>query len=413
MNSYFEVGESFTWIRDNDQNSDPLVIPLRMLSENYRNQSKQTLVAENPRTGKKYFLKVLFCQEMDQVFVEKESKVQLYSPYIIRIYGGMYDEKYHRFITLVEYIPHQDLSELLRQGRLSGEGWTEKMKIRHKIALKFLYGIEHYMSMYRNDPIVHRDLKPENILASPDGEVVKIIDFDWVHLHESNVTVTSRREQKGTPGYADPKYWNSYVCRKEMDIYSAGLVLYFLYTGRHHFYGNEDIQRYMVGDDYAYRLKEMQGIDQPLFDIIARMIAREGERYTKISDVIRDMNLYLSRKDMLPALPERLSHDSVAAGYDNEDLIRFSYRVGDVKYTPYVRNYRFLPVVFGKKQERSKNGPASAHILSFYRIGRKMKVMILHENCNRIHGKEGDEVVEGDRFIYADTVIEVLGLRYL
>lgn len=413
MNAYFEVGESFIWVRDKDQNTDPLVVPLRMLTEHYRNQSKQTLVAENPRTGKKYFLKVLFCQEMDQVFVEKESKVQLYSPYIIRIYGGMFDEKNHRFITLVEYIAEQDLSELLRQGRLAGEGWMEKMKIRHRIALKFLYGIEHYMSMYRNDPIVHRDLKPENILASPDGGVVKIIDFDWVHLHESNVTIMQRREQKGTPGYADPKYWNSYICRKEMDIYSAGLVLYFLYTGRHHFYGNEDIQRYMVGDDYAYRLKEMQGIDQPLFDIIARMIAREGERYTNISDVIRDMILYLTRKDLLPLLPERLSMNMGAAGYDNEDLIRFSYRVGDVKYAPYVHNYRFIPILFGKKQERSKNGPVSAHILSFYRIGRKMKVMILHENCSRICGKEGDEVVEGDRFIYADTVIEVIGLRYL
>ena len=410
MNQYFEEGESFTWIRDKDRNAAPLVIPLRMLSEHYRNISKQTMVAENPRTGKKYFLKVLFCQEMDQVFVEKESKVQLYSPYIIRIYGGMFDEKNHRFITLVEYIPQQDLSELIREGRLAGEGWTEKMKIRHKIAMKFLYGIEHYMSMYRNDPIVHRDLKPANILASPDGEVVKIIDFDWVHLHESNVTVMQRREQKGTPGYADPGYWNSYVCRKEMDIYSAGLVLYFLYTGRHHFYGNEDIHRYMVGDDYAYQLKEMQGIDRPLFDIIAKMIAREGERYTRIEDVIRDMTRYLTRKDAMPRLPERLAAEPGAAG-GGEDLIRFSYRVGDVKYAPYVRNYRFIPILFGKKQERSQNGPASGHILSFYRTDRKMKVMILHENCTRINGKEGDELAEGDRFLYAGTVIEVLGIR--
>ena len=33
------------------------------------------------------------------------------------------------------------------------------------------------MSMYQQDPIVHRDLKPENVLASPDGTIVKIIDF--------------------------------------------------------------------------------------------------------------------------------------------------------------------------------------------------------------------------------------------
>ncbi|MBR0411542.1 MAG: protein kinase [Eubacterium sp.] len=405
MNQYFETGECFTWVRDRDKNADPLVIPLRMLKENYRNRMKQTMVAEDTRTGKKYFLKVLFCGELDQVFVEKESKVQLYSPYIIRIYGGMFDEKNHRFITLVEYINQQDLSELIRQGRLHGGSWSEKMKIRHKIALKFLYGIEHYMTMYRQDPIVHRDLKPENILASPDGEVVKIIDFDWVHLHESNTTVMQRREQKGTPGYADPKYWNSYICKKEMDIYSAGLVLYFLYTGRHHFYGNEDIHRYMVGDDYAYELKEMQGVDQALSAIISRMIAKEGDRYTDISQVISDMTDYLKENDCLPDLPERLS------GEREEGLIRFSYRVGDVKYSPYVKNHHFLPIEFGRKQERSKNGPASAHILSFYRVDDRMKVMILREDCRRTRGQEGDYVSEGDQFLYAGTAIDIIHIR--
>lgn len=405
MNQYFEEGEYFTWIRDRDKNAGSLVIPLQMLTERFRSKSKQTMVAKDTRTGKRYFLKVLFCREIDQVYVEKESKVQLYSPYIIRIYGGMFDEKHSRFITLVEYIDEQDLSELIRQGELAGRGWREKMRIRHKIALKFLYGIEHYMSMYRLDPIVHRDLKPENILASPDGEIVKIIDFDWVHLHESNVTVMHRREQKGTPGYADPGYWNSYVCKKEMDIYSAGLVLYFLYTGRHHFYGTEDIQRYMLGDDYAYHLKEMPGTDPELYEIIARMIAREGERYTEISQVIEDMTAYLKSRQDLPLLPERLS------GEEENGLIRLSFRVGDVKYSPYMKNNHFLPVEFGRKQERSKNGPASAHILSFYRVGSQIKVILLHENCRRIRGEEGDLVCPGDQFLYAGTVIEVTRIR--
>ncbi len=405
MNQYFEEDEYFTWIRDRDKNRQDLVIPLHMLKEKYRNRNKQTMIAEDSRTGKKYFLKVLFCRDMEQVYVEKESKVQLYSPYIIRIYGGMLDEASHRFITLVEYIEEQDLSELMRQGEIAGNSWTEKMRTRHVIAMKFLYGVEHYMSIYQQDPIVHRDLKPENILASPDGETVKIIDFDWVHLHESNVTVMDRREQKGTLGYADPAYWNSYTCEKAMDIYSAGLVLYFLYTGRHHFYGNEDIQRYMVGDEYAYSLKEMQGIDPELKAVIARMIAAGPERYRDIGEAIRDMEQYLNERGNMPRLPERLS------GEKDDSLIRFSYRVGDVKYSPYMKNYRFLPVIIGKKQERSKNGPESGHILSFYRVGDQMKVIILHDQCRRIKGSEGDHAEEGDQFFYAGTMIEVLKIR--
>ena len=109
MNCYFEEGETFTWIRDRDRKDKNLIISLRMLKEKHRSGNKQAMIAEDIRTGKKYFVKVLFCTDLEQVYVEKESKVQLYSPYVIRIYGGMLDEKKRRFITLVEYIEENDL----------------------------------------------------------------------------------------------------------------------------------------------------------------------------------------------------------------------------------------------------------------------------------------------------------------
>ena len=405
MNCYFEEGEVFTWIRDRERSGENMVVSLKMLKECQRTGSKQAMIAEDIRTGKKYFVKVLFCNDLEQVYVEKESKVQLYSPYIIRIYGGMLDEKNKRFITLVEYIEESDLSELMRGRGIAGDTWNEKMKVRNRIAMKFLLGIDHYMSMYRQDPIVHRDLKPENVLASPDGSVVKIIDFDWVHLHASNVTVMLRREQKGTPGYADPRYWNSYICRPEMDIYSAGLVLYFIYTGKHHFYGNDEIKNYMIGDDYAYQLKEMPGIDDRLSRIIAKMIAREEERYGSIKEVIQDMKEYLMSVRKLPELPEFLEQPQ------EQKTIRFSYRIGDVKYSPYMKNYRFIPIEFGTKQERSQNGRMSGHILSFYRMDDKVKALILHEDCHIIRKQKEKEVCEGDIFTYAGTNIEILQIK--
>lgn len=404
MNCYFEEGEVFTWIRDRERSGENMVVSLKMLKECHRNRSKQAMIAEDIRTGKKYFVKVLFCNDLEQVYVEKESKVQLYSPYIIRIYGGMLDEKNKRFITLVEYIEESDLSELMRGRGIAGDTWNEKMKVRNRIAMKFLLGIDHYMSMYRQDPIVHRDLKPENVLASPDGSVVKIIDFDWVHLHASNVTVMLRREQKGTPGYADPRYWNSYICRPEMDIYSAGLVLYFIYTGKHHFYGNDEIKNYMIGDDYAYQLKEMPGIDDRLSRIIAKMIAREEERYGSIKEVIQDMKEYLMSVRKLPELPEFLEQPQ------EQKTIRFSYRIGDVKYSPYMKNYRFIPIEFGTKQERSQNGRMSGHILSFYRMDDKVKALILHEDCHIIR-KQKERSLRGDIFTYAGTNIEILQIK--
>lgn len=407
MNQYFEEGQSFLWVKDHDYHSDPLKISLKILKEVHRTAYKQALVAEDLYSHKKYFVKVLFCEDFETVYVEKESKVQLYSPYIIRIYGGMLDKEQKRFITLMEYIEGSDLSDLLYEDGLFGDSWNEKMKIRHRIAMKFLHGIDYYMSIYEDDPIVHRDLKPENLMVSPDGSVVKIVDFDWVHLHDSSQTVTLRREQKGTPGYADPRYWNSYICKKDMDIYSAGLVLFFLYTGHHHFHGSDEIQRYMAGDDYAYTLKDMPGVDPDIWRIIAKMIAVDEERYSSIKEVIRDLKACLKEKGMWEDLPELLDQDIA------EDVIRFSYQVGDVSYRPYVKDLRFLPIEFGSRQERSQNGRMSAHIMSFYRVGKKMKAILLHQDCHPIFVKREECVSEGDTYSYAGTLIKVLQIKYI
>lgn len=405
MNQYFEEGETFLWIKDKDYHSESMKVSLRMLKEKHRTANKQGLIAEDIYSGKKYFVKVLFCQELDSIYVEKESKVQLYSPYIIRIYGGMLDEKKKRFITLVEYIEGCDLSDLMYQGGIAGDTWNQKLKNCHTIAMKFLYGIDYYLSVYEKDPIVHRDLKPENLMVSPDGSLVKIVDFDWVHLHDSNHTVMLRREQKGTPGYADPRYWNSYICKTDMDIYSAGLVLFFLYTGHHHFHGNEEIQRYMVGDDYAYTLKEMPGIDTELTGIIAKMIAPDGERYQTIKEVITDMKAYLKEKGIVIKLPELLEEE------EEEDVIRLSYQVGDVIYRPYMKNCRFVPIEYGIKQERSQNGRVSGHILSFYRLEDKIKAIVLHEDCHPVVVQDANQVREGDTYMYAGTPIKIIKIR--
>lgn len=303
MSILFQVGEIFTWSNDKEPGVKQFSITLKMIKEIYQNGRKQGMQAQDIQTGKKYFIKVLACDTFRDVYIEKESKVKLYSPFIIRIYGGMMDKENKRFITLIEYIDEYDLSDLIRHDIMNKHySKKETLDIKYLIVLKILYGIEYYVSLYEEDPIVHRDIKPENIMASKDGSIVKIIDFDWVHLHESNVTIMARREQKGTPGYAEPKSWNRYSCNKQMDIYSTGLLMYFIFMEQHHFYGQEEITRYLQADEYAYRLKDTKNMDQKLRRIIQKMIAREEERYQSIEEVIRDYTEYLKSIHCLPEI---------------------------------------------------------------------------------------------------------------
>lgn len=405
-NKYFEEGEHFLWIKDLDHRKDaPLRLHLYMEKEKFRSGNKQAMIATETNTGKKYFLKILFCSDIEQVFVEKESKVQLFSPYVIRIYGGMLDDENKRFITAMEYVEEMDLSDMIRQRGLAGRNWKEKMMSAHRIALKFLEGIAYYSSVYEHDPYVHRDLKPENVLASPDGSVVKIIDFDWVHLHDSRLTVHMGREQKGTAGYADPAYWSSSICKKEMDIYSAGLVLYYLYTGRHHFYGNEEIQHYMQADSYAYTLKAMRGIDPQLSDIIARMITFEKDRYHEIEDVLSDFRDYLFKAGITISLPE------LAQTEHKDPELRLSYKVDGIKYVHYLKNYRFVPVIPGRKQARSYEGKLDSHVMSFYRMDDVVKIIVLNNQCQTLQVKVPGIASAGDTYMYAGIQIEITGIR--
>lgn len=51
--------------------------------------------------------------------------------------------------------------------------------------MKFLLGIDHYMSMYRQDPIVHRDLKPENVLASRMVLLLRLLILTgYIFMHQ-------------------------------------------------------------------------------------------------------------------------------------------------------------------------------------------------------------------------------------
>ena len=402
----FKEGETLHFISDKEPGQPGFEVTLKMKHEIYQNGRKQGLVAKDLYTEKLYFVKVLFCGDLDEVYVEKESKVKMYSPFIIRIYGGMLDREKNRFITLIEYRKEPDLSDLIRFGAMNIYPAEEKLAIKHKIVLKILYGIHHYMSMYETDPIIHRDIKPENIMASRDGEVVKIIDFDWVHLHKSNVTILTRREQKGTLGYAEPKSWNSYAAKKQMDIYSAGLVFYFIYMEKHHFSGQDDITRYLLADDYAYTLKETGNMDAELRAILQKMIAREEDRYEHIEDVIHDFVHYLRKIHQYPKIPELMIEEPLGG-------VRLYYRLGPITYSPIIRNYRFLPIEFGRKQLRSKNGVLSSHILSFYWTGTDLKAVILDPRCKKTVSKaaESERILEGDTFTYADTEIEILKIK--
>jgi len=82
----------------------------------------------------------------------------------------------------------------------------------------------------RRPPVIHRDIKPQNVIIGPDGAVY-LIDFDISRKYDSNASKDTM--YLGTSATAPPEQYGYGQTDARSDIYSLGILLIFLYTGRY------------------------------------------------------------------------------------------------------------------------------------------------------------------------------------
>jgi serine/threonine protein kinase len=85
--------------------------------------------------------------------------------------------------------------------------------------------------------ICHRDLKPENIMLERTKGKIKIIDFGTAMSFNPAVGMTTIL---GTPYYMAPEIFNSNRYDEKSDMWSVGVIMFVMLTGRPPFYGNTD-----------------------------------------------------------------------------------------------------------------------------------------------------------------------------
>jgi serine/threonine protein kinase len=125
-------------------------------------------------------------------------------------------------IIIEDYINGQTLEELI----------TEKGVLTEKEAVPIITaicsGLSHLHSL--TPPVIHRDLKPSNIMITTDG-TVKIIDFNASRLYKANVAQDT--VILGTAGYASPEQFGFRETDVRSDVYSLGILMNYLLTGKH------------------------------------------------------------------------------------------------------------------------------------------------------------------------------------
>eukprot|EP00968_Pinguiococcus_pyrenoidosus_P012794 scaffold1136_cov260-Pinguiococcus_pyrenoidosus.AAC.25 len=129
--------------------------------------------------------------------------------------------------------------------------------------------------------VVHRDIKPENLLLvnSDDDTQVKIADFGFAKRLQGKKSDTAC----GTPGYIGPEILRGEAYGVEVDIFSVGVVLYILLSGRPPFYDSNDRKRIKKNREveYSFKKKYWRHVSRGAKDLIAKMLAKApSERIT-------------------------------------------------------------------------------------------------------------------------------------
>lgn len=153
---------------------------------------------------------------------EAQAAGKLNHPNIVAIYEYGEDDE-HAFIAM-ECVPGKSLREHLLAG------YRPELRNFPEILVQLLEGLEYSHSR----GVVHRDIKPANVLISEMG-VAKISDFGIARLESSHLTMLG--EVLGTPFYMPPEQFNGDPVDERSDIYSAGVIVFEVLTGRRPFEG--------------------------------------------------------------------------------------------------------------------------------------------------------------------------------
>jgi hypothetical protein len=153
--------------------------------------------------------------------------------------------------------------------------------------------------------LIHRDIKPANVwLEAPRGRV-KILDFGLARAASQDGGLTQTGAIVGTPAFMSPEQARGEPLDARSDLFSLGVVLYRLLTGRQPFRGKDTVSTLVaVATD---RPPPPVGVPEELSDLVMRLLEKEPRRRpasaAEAAEDLRDLEEKLAREDAHPVRP--------------------------------------------------------------------------------------------------------------
>ena len=219
---------------------------------------------------------------------EARAAARLSHPSIATVYAL---EEFDDSVCIVsEYIQGPTLSQIMSKGRLP---FSQVLDIAIQIARGLVAAHE--------EGIVHRDLKPENVIRTESG-IVKILDFGLARVEPkegaaANPRLTQSGVFLGTPAYASPEQLLGSGVDRNTDIFSFGIILYEMASGKHPFEAVDSMS--VIARILEAEVPDITQTNPSVPEDFARIVMRclkkrPSERYASTRDLLAEMENLLS-----------------------------------------------------------------------------------------------------------------------
>jgi serine/threonine-protein kinase len=223
------------------------------------------------------------------------------------------------YFIAMEHVHGEDIRGLVRQMRKVGRD-EFPLSLAVEICAGIAAGLAYAHSKRDIDGsalnIVHRDISPQNVVVTFDGDV-KIVDFGIAKSDVQMSDATESGKLKGKIPYMSPEQARGETVDGRSDIFSLGIILFELTTGRRLFKGASEYEtmRMICEEPYPRPSSIVAGYPRALEAIVLRALAPDRhQRYQNARELQEDLQAF--------AREERLDASSVALSRFMRDLFR-------------------------------------------------------------------------------------------
>jgi len=262
--------------------------------------------ARDPQIGRTVAIKIILmtnqspeaAEEYKQRFYrEAQTAGQMSHPGIVTIYDVNEDEYGQPFLVM-EFIEGTTLESLLAPAKAG----QKKLRPPLKQLIDISSQVADALDYAHRRKVIHRDIKPANILVTSDVKA-KIADFGIAKL--AGTTMTQTGLLVGTPAFMSPEQITGRSIDSRSDIFSFGIVLYWMFTGKRPFPGDAITEvAYKVVHAAPAPLREVDStLPLDLDDILSRCLAKKpDERYASAGEITAAFEV-LKAKQLVPSTP--------------------------------------------------------------------------------------------------------------